>query len=41
LPVPGEPMEIPGFGMYVSFYDTEGNRVATMEPTHEMKEKTK
>jgi len=22
----GEPMEIPGFGMYVSFYDTEGNR---------------
>lgn len=28
----GEPMEIPGFGMYVSFYDTEGNRVSLMEP---------
>jgi len=35
----GEPMEIPGFGMYVSFFDTEGNRVAIMEPTMEMKEK--
>ena len=33
----GEPMEIPDFGMYVSFYDTEGNRVAIMEP--EMKQK--
>jgi predicted enzyme related to lactoylglutathione lyase len=33
----GEPMEIPGFGMYVSFYDTEGNRVSIMEPTKEMK----
>jgi predicted enzyme related to lactoylglutathione lyase len=29
----GEPMEIPGFGMYVSFYDTEGNRVSIMQPT--------
>lgn len=37
----GEPMEIPGFGMYVSFYDTEGNRVSIMEPTMEMKEKAK
>ncbi len=37
----GDPMEIPGFGMYVSFFDTEGNRVAIMEPTTEMKEKTK
>jgi predicted enzyme related to lactoylglutathione lyase len=37
----GEPMEIPGFGMYVSFYDTEGNRVSIMEPTMEMKEKTR
>jgi predicted enzyme related to lactoylglutathione lyase len=37
----GEPMEIPGFGMYVSFYDTEGNRVSMMEPTVEMKEKAK
>ena len=37
----GAPMEIPGFGMYVSFYDTEGNRVSIMEPTMEMKEKAK
>ncbi|HEV8111898.1 MAG TPA: VOC family protein [Planctomycetota bacterium] len=28
----GEPMEIPGYGLYVSFFDTEGNRVAMMEP---------
>ncbi|MDQ3142167.1 MAG: VOC family protein [Bacteroidota bacterium] len=35
----GEPMEIPGFGMYVSFTDTEGNRASIMEPTMEMKEK--
>jgi uncharacterized protein len=37
----GEPMEIPGFGMYVSFFDTEGNRASIMEPTVEMKEKAK
>jgi uncharacterized protein len=37
----GEPMEIPGFGMYVSFFDTEGNRVSIMEPTMEMKEKAR
>jgi uncharacterized protein len=37
----GEPMDIPGFGTYVSFYDTEGNRVAIMEPTREMKEQAK
>ena len=37
----GEPMEIPGFGLYVSFFDTEGNRVSIMEPTMEMKEKAK
>jgi hypothetical protein len=37
----GEPMEIPGFGMYVSFFDTEGNRVSMMEPTMKMKEKAK
>jgi predicted enzyme related to lactoylglutathione lyase len=37
----GDPMEIPNFGTYVSFYDTEGNRVSIMEPTMEMKEKTK
>ncbi len=28
----GEPMEIPGYGLYVSFFDTEGNRVAMMQP---------
>ena len=37
----GEPMEIPGFGMYVSFFDTEDNRVSLMEPSMEMKEKEK
>lgn len=36
----GEPVEIPGYGMYVSFYDTEGNRVSLMQPTKEWKEKT-
>jgi len=29
----GEPMEIPGYGLYVSFFDTEGNRVNIMQPT--------
>ena len=28
----GEPMEIPGIGRYVSFYDTEGNRVSMLQP---------
>ncbi len=28
----GEPMEIPGIGLYVSFIDTEGNRVSILEP---------
>lgn len=28
----GEPMEIPGVGTYVSFFDTEGNRVSMMQP---------
>ncbi len=27
----GEPMEIPGVGQYVSFFDTEGNRVSLLE----------
>ncbi len=27
-----EPMEIPGIGMFVSFYDSEGNRNSIMEP---------
>jgi len=30
----GEPMEIPGIGQYVSFTDTEGNRVSILEPTN-------
>ncbi len=37
----GEPMDIPNVGKYVSFDDTEGNRVSMMEPTPENKEKAK
>ncbi len=32
----GEPMEIPGVGQYVSFFDTEGNRVSMLQPTPSM-----
>lgn len=28
----GEPMEIPGVGLYASFLDTEGNRVSLLQP---------
>lgn len=28
----GEPMEIPGVGMFVSFLDTEGNRTSMLQP---------
>ena len=28
----GDPMEIPGIGQYVSFFDTEGNRVSMLQP---------
>jgi predicted enzyme related to lactoylglutathione lyase len=28
----GEPMQIPGIGKYVSFYDTEDNRVSMLQP---------
>lgn len=28
----GEPMDIPGIGKYVSFLDTEGNRVSLLQP---------
>jgi predicted enzyme related to lactoylglutathione lyase len=28
----GEPMLIPGIGQYVSFYDTEENRVSVLQP---------
>ena len=30
--VEGEPMEIPGVGQYVSFIDSEGNRVSLLQP---------
>jgi|SRR4030095_1712723 uncharacterized protein len=29
----GEPMEIPGVGQYVSFTDSEGNRVGMLQPS--------
>lgn len=32
----GEPMEIPGVGQYVSFFDTEGNRVSMLQPSSAM-----
>jgi uncharacterized protein len=28
----GEPMQIPGVGRYVSFFDTKGNRVSMLQP---------
>jgi uncharacterized protein len=28
----GEPMDIPGVGRYVSFLDSEGNRVSLLQP---------
>jgi len=28
----GEPVEITGYGLYVSFLDTEGNRISVMQP---------
>ncbi|HVX48080.1 MAG TPA: VOC family protein [Candidatus Saccharimonadales bacterium] len=28
----GEPIEIPGIGLYVSFKDTEGNRASILQP---------
>ena len=30
----GEPWDIPGIGSYVSFFDTEGNRVSMLQPSH-------
>jgi predicted enzyme related to lactoylglutathione lyase len=32
----GEPMDIPGVGTYVSFFDTEGNRVSLLQPLDRM-----
>jgi len=29
----GEPVEIPGIGLYVSFIDTEGNAVSILQPS--------
>jgi predicted enzyme related to lactoylglutathione lyase len=29
----GEPIDIPGIGMYVSFVDTEGNRASMLQPS--------
>ena len=29
----GEPWDIPGVGLYVSFIDTEGNRVSMLQPS--------
>lgn len=29
----GEPVEIPGVGQYLSFIDTEGNRVSMLQPS--------
>ena len=37
----GEPMEIPGVGGYVSFTDTEGNRVSLLQPMRMVKAKAK
>lgn len=33
----GEPMKIPGIGLYVSCRGTEGNRVALLQPLREMR----
>ena len=32
----GEPMPIPGIGSFVSFIDTEGNRVSILQPLQHM-----
>lgn len=37
----GEPMEIPGIGQYVSFSDTEGNRVSMLQPKRQMEARPK
>ena len=33
---PGEPMDIPGVGLYMGFTDTEGNRVSLLQPNATM-----
>jgi uncharacterized protein len=37
----GEPMDIPGVGQYVSFTDSEGNRVGMLQPIPRQKPKPK
>jgi len=37
----GEPTEIPGVGQYVSFFDTEGNRVSILQPVPQMSTRPK
>lgn len=37
----GKPMEIPGIGQYVSFSDTEGNRVSMLQPRRNMDDRPK
>lgn len=37
----GEPMEIPGIGQYVSFTDTEGNRVSMLQPLPRMAQQSR
>jgi hypothetical protein len=36
METPGEPMEIPGIGLYIGFIDTEGNRVSMLQPSSQM-----
>ena len=37
----GEPWDIPGVGLYVSFLDTEGNRVSMLQPKDMMEMRPK
>ena len=37
----GDPMDIPGIGQYVSFTDTEGNRVSLLQPLPRMSTRPK
>jgi uncharacterized protein len=32
----GEPAEIPGVGLFVAFFDTEGNRISMLQPAPRM-----
>jgi len=32
----GDPMDIPGVGLYAGFLDTEGNRVSVLQPSAQM-----